>query len=216
MRLVLIGPPGSGKGTQAELLVARLGLTYIGTGAILRDAIAGRTDVGQTVGPLLERGALAPDAIVNDIVAQRLREEDRPESFVLDGYPRTYAQAISLDALLRQQLLKLDAVFRLTITDEDAVRRITDRRSCANPNCGGCFHLALRPPKRAMICDACGEALVIRDDDTEDTARRRLLAFHKNTDRLLEHYRDAGGLIEVPATEPVETIYNNIAKALRR
>ena len=214
MRLVLIGPPGSGKGTQAELLVARLGLTYIGTGAILRDAIAGRTDIGQAVGPLLERGALAPDDIVNDIVAERLR--DRPESFVLDGYPRTYAQAISLDALLRQQLLKLDAVFHLTISDEDVVRRITDRRSCANPNCGGCFSLALRPPKRAMICDACGSPLIVRDDDTEATARRRLLAFHKNTDRLLEHYREAGVLCEVPAMEPVETITAHIAKALRR
>ena len=214
MRLVLIGPPGSGKGTQAELLVARFGLTYIGTGAILRDAIAGQTDIGQAVGPLLERGALAPDAIVNDIVAERLR--DRPESFVLDGYPRTYAQAISLDTLLLQQLLKLDAVFHLTISDEDVVRRITDRRSCANPNCGGCFSLALRPPKRAMICDACGSPLIVRDDDTEDTARRRLLAFHKNTDRLLEHYRDAGVLIEVPAMEPVETITAHIAKALQR
>lgn len=209
MRLVLIGPPGSGKGTQAELLVARLGLMSIGTGAILRDAIAGRTEIGQAVGPLLERGAYAPDAIVNDIVAERLR--DRPESFVLDGYPRTYAQAISLDALLRQQLQKLDAVFLLTICDDDVVRRITDRRSCANPNCGGGV-----TPKRAMICDACGDALIVRDDDTEATARRRLLAFHKNTDRLLAHYRDAGVLCEVPAMEPVETIYTNIAKALRK
>jgi adenylate kinase len=214
MRLVLIGPPGSGKGTQAELLVARLGLMYIGTGAILRNAIAGRTDIGQAVGPLLERGALAPDDIVYEIMAQRLA--DRPESFVLDGYPRTYRQALLLNSLLRFQLLKLDAVFHLTISDEDAVCRITDRRSCANPNCGSCFHLALRPPKRAMICDACGDALIVRDDDTEATARRRLLEFHKNTDRLFEYYRDAGVLIEVPAMEPVETIYANIAKALRR
>ena len=147
MRLVLVGPPGSGKGTQATRLVERLGLTYVGTGDILREAIRLRTPAGVIVEPLIKRGLLAPDPLVNEVVAELFRGPHRPERFVLDGYPRTYAQAVAFDALMRQEFLKLDAVINLAIDDEDVVKRISYRRLCANPACGALYHLMASPPK---------------------------------------------------------------------
>ena len=203
MRLVLVGPPGSGKGTQAELLVKRLGLTYVGTGEILRDAIRRQTDLGKQV-----------EQTINDLVAELFRGAHRPERFVMDGYPRTLAQAVAFDALLRQQFLRLDAVVNLAISDEEVVRRISGRWCCSNPACGVCFHLAARPPKVAGKCDVCGSPLVQRADDREETVRRRLAEFHKTTDALLEHYDRLGLVRNVSALDPIETIYSNILKAL--
>lgn len=215
MRLVLVGPPGSGKGTQADLLVRRLGLTYIGTGDILRAAIKAQTPLGQQAEPLLKVGRLAPDAMVNDLVAELFRRPGRPEKFVLDGYPRTYAQAIAFDALASLQYLRLDAVVSLAVSDEEVVRRIGSRRCCENPACGRCFNLLARPPKVAGVCDQCGAKLVVRDDDKEETVRRRLVEFHANTDQLIEHYRGRGLLREVSALDPVETIYANVVRAVQ-
>jgi adenylate kinase len=214
MRLVLVGPPGSGKGTQAALLVKRLGLTYVGTGDILRDAIRRQTPLGRQVEPLIKQGLLVPDTIVNDLVAELFRGEGRPERFVMDGYPRTRAQAVAFDALLRQQFMKLDAVVNLAIDDEEVVKRISGRWCCSNPACGVCFHLSARPPKKAGVCDVCGSPLIQRVDDQEATVRRRLAEFHKTTDALLEHYERLGLLRNVSALDPIETIYGNILKAL--
>jgi adenylate kinase len=214
MRLVLVGPPGSGKGTQAGLLARRLGLTYVGTGDILRDAIRRQTPTGQLVEPLMRQGLLVPDPVVNDVVAELFRGPNRPDRFVMDGYPRTYSQAIAFDALLAQQFLGLDAVINLTIPDEEVVRRIGGRRCCPRPDCGVCFHVEARPPRVPGKCDRCGSELVQRDDDAEATVRRRLREFHKNTDALIEHYRGKNLLREVAATDPVETIYANILKAV--
>lgn len=213
MRLVLVGPPGCGKGTQAERLEQRLGLRVIGTGNILRDAIKQQTEVGKIAKPLLDQGRLVPDEVVNEVVRDLFKAE-RPERFVMDGYPRTYAQAISFDALLRQHYLNLHAVVNLTISDAEVERRITSRRCCENKACLTCFNLAFRPPKAAGVCDRCGSTLVQRDDDKPDTIRRRLVEFHANTDGLLAHYRRAGLLCDVPATDDVETIYKNILARL--
>ncbi len=213
MRLVLVGPPGSGKGTQAEKLCERLGLTYVGTGNILREAIKQNTPVGKIARPLLDQGLLVPDTVVNDLVAELFRTA-RPERFVMDGYPRTYAQAIAFDALLSQQFLKLDAVINLTIADDEVVRRIGSRRCCSNKDCGVCYNLAFRPPKTENVCDRCGSPLSLRDDDKEETIRRRLVEFHRITDALIEHYRRAGLLVDVSAVPPMETVYKNIERAL--
>jgi adenylate kinase len=213
MRLVLVGPPGSGKGTQAEKLCERLGLAYVGTGNILREAIKQNTPVGQMAKPLIDRGLLVPDTVVNDVVAELFRSR-RPERFVMDGYPRTYAQAIAFDALLSQEFLKLDAVVNLTIADDEVVRRIGSRRCCTKKDCGVCFNLAFRPPKKSGVCDRCGSPLELRDDDKEETVRRRLVEFHKNTNALLAHYRRAGLLRDVSALEPVDVVYKNIELAL--
>jgi adenylate kinase len=213
MRLVLVGPPGCGKGTQAEKLCVRLGLTYVGTGNILREAIKQNTPVGRAAKPLIDQGLLVPDSVVNDVVAELFRTT-HPEKFVMDGYPRTYAQAIAFDALLAQQFLKLDAVINLAIADDEVVRRIGSRRCCSNKECGVCYNIAFRPPKKDGICDRCQSPLIIRDDDKEETIRRRLVEFHKNTGALIEHYRRAGLLRDVSALDPMETVYRNIEKTL--
>ena len=215
MRIVLVGPPGSGKGTQAEKLVKQLGLTYVGTGEILRAAIRAGTPMGKRVEPLMKQGLLVPDPEVNDVVAELFRSDRRPDCFVMDGYPRTYSQAIAFDALLRQQFLALDAVVNLTIPDDDVVKRISGRRCCSNPACGVCFNVHYKPPRDSTKCDKCGSPLVLRDDDKEETVRRRLGEFHKNTNALIEHYRKQNLVRDVSATDAPETIYQNIVKAIR-
>jgi adenylate kinase len=215
MRLVLVGPPGSGKGTQAKLLDERLGLTYIGTGDILRDAIQRGTEMGRRVKPLMDQGLLVSDKDVNDVVAELFSRPDRPERFVTDGYPRTYAQAIAFDALLGQQYLNLDAVINLTIPDEEVIRRISGRRCCATLECGVCYNVYYRPSKVVGKCDRCGSPLILRDDDKEETVRRRLQEFYNNTEKLIEHYRRRNLLREVSASDPVETIYDNIVKVIK-
>jgi adenylate kinase len=216
MRLVLVGPPGSGKGTQAEKLVSRLGLRYIGTGEILREAIRAGTEMGRRVKPLMDQGLLVPDSEVNEVVAELFRGNHRPERFVADGYPRTYSQAVAFDALLTQQVLALDAVVNLTIPDEEVVRRISGRRCCSNPACGVCYNVNYRQSRVSGKCDKCHSPLILRDDDKEETVRRRLGEFHKNTDALIDHYDKRGLLREVDATDPVETIYDNILKAVKQ
>jgi adenylate kinase len=214
MRLVLVGPPGSGKGTQAEKLVERLGLTYVGTGDILRAAIRDGTPMGKRVEPLMKQGLLVPDPEVNDVVAELFSGPNRPDRFVMDGYPRTYSQAIAFDALLRQQFLALDAVINLTIPEDDVVKRISGRRCCSNPACGQCFNIHYKPAKAPTKCDKCGSPLVLRDDDREETVRRRLGEFHKNTELLINHYRQQNLVRDVSATDTPETIYENIVRAV--
>ncbi|MGL6072716.1 MAG: adenylate kinase [Fimbriiglobus sp.] len=214
MRLVLVGPPGSGKGTQAKRLIKTLSLTYIGTGDILREAIRQRSPVGLEAEPLIKQGLLVPDPLVNEMVADLFRSDNRPARFVLDGYPRTYAQAIAFDALLRQVYSKLDAVINLAIADDEVVERISYRRVCSNPKCAAPYHLHAQKPKQPDVCDLCGSSLICREDDREETVRRRLVEFHKNTDTLLEHYERQDLVKHISALDPVDTIFDNILKSL--
>jgi adenylate kinase len=214
MRLVLVGPPGSGKGTQAERLVRQFGLACIGTGAMLRDAIGRGTEMGKQIKPLMDQGLLVPDTIVNEVVAELFRSSNRPDCFVMDGYPRTYSQAIAFDALLIQQFLSLDAVINLIVPDDEVVRRIGGRRCCPNPTCGANYNVFFRPPKTPGKCDKCGTDLILRDDDKEETVRRRLREFHNNTELLINHYRNRNLLRDVSATDPVDAIYANIVRAI--
>jgi adenylate kinase len=215
MRLVLVGPPGSGKGTQAERLVKEFGVMSIGTGAMLRDAISRGTELGRQIKPLMDQGLLVADSVVNDVVAELFRGPNRPERFVMDGYPRTYSQAVAFDALLSQQFLALDAVINLTIPDEEVVKRIGGRRCCPNPACGASYNVYFRPPKVAGKCDKCGSELIVRDDDKEETIRRRLREFHKNTDLLISHYRNRNLLRDISAMDGgADAIFANIVKAI--
>ncbi|GIW85659.1 MAG: adenylate kinase [Thermogemmata sp.] len=215
MRLVLVGPPGSGKGTQARRLAERLGLTYIGTGDMLREAIAQGSERGRRVADLIKQGLLVPDAEVNALIAELFQGPQRPRCFVTDGYPRTRAQAEAFDQLLARLGLPLDAVINLTIPDEEVVRRIAGRRCCTNSACGICYNIYFQPPRQPGVCDKCGSPLAQRDDDREETVRRRLQEFHKTTDALLEHYRQQGLVRDVSAVDHVETIYANILQAAR-
>ncbi len=208
MRLVLVGPPGSGKGTQAELLTKNLNLKYIGTGNILRDAINRKTEYGLRAKPFLDVGELAPDDLVNSLVADLYRDNAGLDRFVLDGYPRTRAQAVWFDDLLKTLKRPIDAVIQLSVNDEEVVRRISGRRVC--PKCGTVYHVTDRPPKVPGICDHDGEKLIQRPDDNETVIRARLKVFHSNTDSLLDYYRDKGLLCEQPSYGSVDSIYQSI------
>jgi adenylate kinase len=212
MRLILLGPPGSGKGTQAKLLSSRLTLAIIGTGDILREAAEQNTPLGQKVKPYMDQGQLVPDDLVNQVVSDRFRGTYRPEQFVMDGYPRTLAQAASFDQLLRQEYLDLTAVILLTVDDEEIVKRMTGRLIC--PNCQRPYHIVSNPPKSDRICDNCGTPLIQRSDDREETVRRRLAVYHANTAGLIGHYQTEGLLHEVAGVGEIEDIYRKIHHVL--
>jgi adenylate kinase len=216
MRLILVGPPGSGKGTQATLLCQRLGLFHFGTGDILREAIQQGTPAGRRAQPFVVNGNLVPDDLVNELVADRFRRDDRPESFLMDGYPRTYAQAVSFDQVLRQQFLGIDAVILLQVDDDEIVRRLGGRRICPNPTCKTTYHIQYNPPRQEGICSVCGTALIQRDDDKEETVRRRLVVYHQNTDTLIDHYQRQGLLHEVLGQGDIESIYQSILRVLTK
>jgi adenylate kinase len=215
MRLIFIGPPGSGKGTQASLMSERVGLCHFSTGDVLREAILQNTPEGQRARPFVKSGQLVPDEIVNDIVNSRFRGKSRPEKFVMDGYPRTLAQANSFDRVLHEQGLDLSGVVFLKVADEEIVRRLSGRWNCPNPKCSATYHLLFKPPRKPGVCDLCGTPLMQRDDDKAETVTRRLAIFHGLYDALVDHYRKRNLLIEVPGVGDIETIYASIIKALR-
>jgi adenylate kinase len=217
MRLVLVGPPGSGKGTQAELLRDRLGLTEIGTGDILRAAI--KKGSHPELKAILGQGRLAPDEVVNQLVGELFRSEQRPHCFVMDGYPRTLAQAKWFDNLLKESGTKLDGVIEFGLNDDDVVHRISGRWSCPRRDCKALYHTISKPPKVAGICDNDGEKLIQRDDDRESVIRERLQVFHDNYDALVAYYKVTGLLHVIPALGSPEAIYSqtvNYIQSLRK
>jgi adenylate kinase len=212
MRVILNGPPGSGKGTQAKLLSQKYQLCHIGTGDILREAIRQDTPAGRQAKSFVTSGQLVPDDLVNEMVADVFRRDNRPEQFLLDGYPRTLAQAAALDQVLRQQFLDLSAVVVLTVPDAEIIKRLSGRRFC--PKCQATYHTQFKPPRRPGVCDECGTALVQREDDQEATVRRRLEAYHQNNVPLLAHYREQGLVREVDGQGSIESVFANIVKVL--
>lgn len=214
MRLILLGPPGSGKGTQAQLLSQRLHLEHISTGDILRDAIRRDTPAGRRARPFVHAGKLVSDDLVNELVADRFRRDDRPERFLMDGYPRTLAQAVSFDQVLRQSFLDLTDVVLLRVDDDEIVRRLSGRWSCPTPGCGATYHTVNHPPRVPGVCDRDGAALVQRDDDKAETVRERLRVYHKDTVELIPYYRERGLVREVCGLGDVESIYSHIVQAL--
>lgn len=211
MRLILVGPPGSGKGTQAKLLRDRQGLTHIATGDILREAIRLGTPAGKRAEPYMAAGKFAPDELVNDLIAERFDRADRPTKFLLDGYPRTGAQAAFLDQVLAKVQLPLSRVVVLVVEDEEIVKRISGRRIC--PRCQTPYHVTSNPPRQPGICDSCAEKLVQRADDQEATVRHRLEEFHANLNGLLGPYASRGLVREVAGMGDIEVIYQGIVKA---
>jgi len=209
MRLILIGPPGSGKGTQAKLLSQKFGLCHFSTGDILREAIRLGTAAGKQAQPYLSSGRLVPDDLVNEMVAERFRRDDRLDKFVMDGYPRTLAQAASFDQVLRQHFLDLTVAVVLLVPDQEIVRRLSGRRSC--PKCQATFHVAFKPPRVPEHCDECGSTLAQRDDDREETIRKRLQIYHQNTGDLVGHYRAQGLLRDVDGTGTPDQVFTEIA-----
>jgi adenylate kinase len=211
-KVVFLGAPGSGKGTQAKRLSEELRIPHISTGDILRDAVKRETPLGQQAAPIMASGGLVPDDLMIGIIADRLRAEDAAQGFILDGFPRTVAQAEKLDLMLAGNGNGGPRVVHLLVPDEVIVRRIAARRSC--PSCGAVFHLENNPPKVAGVCDSCGSALVARPDDTEEAVRRRLEAFHNQTVPVVGYYRAKNVLSEIDGNTPVDQVFEEIKRSV--
>jgi adenylate kinase len=215
MRVVLMGPPGVGKGTQAEQMQSLLGVPHVSTGNILRAAI--RED-GSPLGPkvrqFVESGRLVPDALMGDLIAERLGRKDAAAGFILDGFPRTLEQVSILDGVLGRLGLELDKVLILKAPEAEIVRRLSGRRTC--PKCGTVFHLESRPPATAGVCDVCGSALVQRPDDTEAVIRERMRVYADQTLPVAEAYRAKGILIEVDGYGDVSDVRARLRSGLGR
>ncbi len=198
MRIVLLGPPGAGKGTQAKLMHERIGLSHISTGDLLRAAVAERNELGQAAQAYMVRGELVPDALVIDMINQHLQQNGGARNFMLDGFPRNVTQAEALEQLLAHQQIPLDHVVSLEVSREELVRRLSGRRTCSR--CGAMYHVILDPPTAADVCDRCGGALFQRDDDREETIRARLQVYDAATAPLTAFYRARGLLRPIDGT----------------
>ncbi len=208
MNLIFMGPPGAGKGTQAEIFHERHGLPHISTGDILRQAVRDDTAVGRLARGDMQRGDLVPDDVMQEIVRERLAERDAASGFILDGYPRTLPQADALDRVLAQSDRSLDAVVSFEIREEVLLRRLTGRRVC--PACGTIYHLDYKPPRTAGRCDQDGTELIQRRDDAPDTVLHRLKVFRQWTAPLVDRYRGRGVFLAVNAEGHVEDVYTLI------
>lgn len=209
--LVLFGPQGSGKGTQAEYLVAALRVPRIAPGDIFRREKEAGTDLGKLVAAYTARGELAPLDITNSLMEKRLGEADCVRGFILDGYPRNVLQADALDGMLRTLEKTLSQVFEIWISDDEAVARIGGRRVCA---CGASYHVVHNPPKKEGICDSCGKPLSVRDDDKPDAIKRRLEIYHHDTEPLFERYRARGIFTRINGEQSISKVREDIFTAL--
>ncbi len=213
MKLILLGPPGAGKGTQAKMLTEKFSIPQISTGDILRAAVKEGTPMGRKAKAFMDAGGLVPDAVVVGIVRERLQEDDCRSGFILDGFPRTVAQADALQASLQEMDKELDRVVSLAVDAEALVERLTGRRTCRQ--CGRGYHVKFDPPQQAGICDACGGALFQRDDDQEETIRKRLQVYADQTAPLISYYRQAGVLMELDGMLPIPQVQQEMLSRLQ-
>ena len=214
MRVVFLGPPGAGKGTQAKFIEEKYGACQLSTGDILRKAVHDRTAVGKKAAGYLEKAQLVPDEVMLDLVAKRLREKDCAKGFILDGFPRTVAQAEGLEEILGQLGWKLDSVLCMRVPEEVLIQRLSGRRSCRK--CGNMDHVVLSPPQREEFCDRCNGELYQRDDDREETIRTRLLVFETQTLPLVHYYRKRSLLREIDGVGSAEEIRNRVFLELEK
>ncbi len=208
MNLILLGAPGAGKGTQAELLVEKLSIPSISTGNMLREAMKNGTALGKQVKQYMDDGLLVPDELILGIVAERVAQSDCAGGFILDGVPRTLAQAKALDA----KGVRIDHVVSIEIEDDVIARRMTGRRVCAN--CGASYHIAANPPKAEGVCDLCGGALVTRKDDAPETVAKRLQVYHDSTEVLKDYYAKQGKLRLIQGNQSIESANADILRAI--
>ncbi len=210
MRIILLGAPGSGKGTQAKLLVEKYAIPQISTGDLLRAAVAAGTDLGKQAKVIMEQGQLVPDELVLGMIKERLAEDDAKNGFILDGFPRNLAQAEALDKLLVELSASLEGAILFDVDFDLLVQRITGRRSCGS--CGQVFNVYFSPPAKDGVCDKCGGELTHRADDNEETIRSRLDVYRGQTEPLVEYYKQQGKLREVNAVGEIDEIFSNLTK----
>jgi adenylate kinase len=207
MRLILLGAPGAGKGTQAQKLVDHYNIPQISTGDLLRAAVAGGTELGKQANEYMTAGKLVPDEVVIGLIEERLKNDDCNKGFILDGFPRTIAQADKLG-----EITDIDAVVNIDVDTSILLDRLTGRRTCKN--CNTMYHLIFNPPKQEGVCDACGGELYQRSDDNEETVKSRLDTYNENTAPLIDYYRETGKLKDVEGQGAIEEIFQNILTVL--
>ncbi len=207
--LVFLGPPGAGKGTQAKMLSQELGLLHISTGDILRSAVEKKTPLGVKAKEYMKRGELVPDDLIIALIEEVLPQQG---GFVLDGFPRTVAQAKALDRLLDSKGMSLSAVILFDVPDDTVVERLSGRRIC--PRCGAVYHVRYNPPREDEICDRCGARLIQREDDREEVIRKRLSVYREQTAPLVEYYSERDILVKLDASRPIEEIHRRLLEIL--
>jgi len=215
MRIVLLGGPGSGKGTQAKKLIDKLGVPQISTGDIFRGALKEGTPMGLKAKTYMDKGELVPDDVVIGVVEERLTKPDLDKGYMLDGFPRTLAQAEALDKILQAQGKNIDHAILVDVPDEELVGRLSGRRTCKNSDCGRMYHVMFNLPKVEGKCDACGSDLYQRDDDQEVTIRERLGVYNRQTAPLIDFYEKKSLLRRVQGVGPIDQIFASIAKILQ-
>ncbi len=212
MKIVMLGAPGAGKGTQAAKISAKYNVPHISTGDIFRANIKEGTPLGKKAKEYMDQGMLVPDELVLDLIVDRLGKEDAKDGYVLDGFPRTIPQAKALDEALTKQGDKLDAAIDISVPDENIVNRMSGRRACLG--CGATYHLVYAAPKTEGVCDVCGKDLILRDDDKPETVTKRLNVYHEQTQPLIDYYKEAGILKTIDGTIDINEVFNNIVAIL--
>ncbi|MDO5014738.1 MAG: adenylate kinase [Clostridia bacterium] len=209
MNIIFFGAPGAGKGTQGEIASKALGIPEVSTGNMIREALANQTEIGKKAKEYIENGLLLPDEVVIEIIKERLSEDDCKNGFILDGFPRTIAQAQALEDLG----IKIDKVIEIQVDDETILERMTGRRVCSK--CGASYHLLYKKPMKENVCDNCGSPLMIRKDDNADTVETRIKVYHEQTEPLKSFYEERGKLYKVKGTQSVEEVSNEVINILK-
>lgn len=212
MKIIMLGAPGAGKGTQAKKIAAKYNIPHISTGDIFRANIKNGTELGKKAKTYMDQGLLVPDELVVDLVVDRVNQEDCTKGYVLDGFPRTIPQAEALDKALAALGQKVDYAIDVEVPDENIVTRMGGRRACVG--CGATYHLVYAPTKEEGICDACGKELILREDDKPETVQKRLDVYHEQTQPLIEYYTKAGVLKEVDGTVDIGDVFRAITEIL--
>lgn len=213
MFILLMGPPGAGKGTQAALLVEKFSIPHISTGDMFRAAVKEGTPLGLEAKRYMDSGSLVPDGVTIGIVKERLTKPDCKPGFILDGFPRTLEQAASLDGTLAELGIKLTRVLNIAVPDAELMRRMTGRRICKG--CGATYHVAFNPPKKDALCDKCGKEVFQRADDTEETVAKRLKVYQAQTEPLIGYYREKGLYTEIDGLKAIDAVFAAVESSLR-
>lgn len=212
MKIVMLGAPGAGKGTQAKRIAAKYEIPHVSTGDILRANVKGETELGKKAKEFMDQGLLVPDELVIDMLMDRIAQPDCTKGYILDGFPRTIPQAESLEAALERQGDKLDYAIDVDVPDENIVKRMGGRRACLG--CGATYHVEFNPTKKEGICDSCGEKLILRDDDKPETVQKRLDVYHEQTQPLIDFYKKTGILKTVDGTMEMDRVFEAIVQIL--
>lgn len=212
MKIIMLGAPGAGKGTQAKMITEKCGIPHISTGDIFRANIKNGTELGAKAKEYMDKGLLVPDELVCDLVVDRIQQADCEKGYILDGFPRTIPQAEALENALNAIEQKLDYAIDIDVPDENIINRMSGRRACVG--CGATYHVLFNPTKVEGKCDVCGESLILRDDDKPETVKKRLDVYHTQTQPLIDFYTERKVLVEVDGTQSMDKVFDDIMKIL--